>query len=63
MKGRPHGDRSSYTPADHKPAPRTCLGCGQLFASKGPGNRRCFACKHDDDQKAAQGRGPSARDK
>lgn len=30
--------------ADHKPAPRTCLRCEQLFNSMGPANRICLAC-------------------
>lgn len=26
--------------------PRTCLKCGKIFASLGPGNRKCPGCLH-----------------
>ena len=29
-----------------KPAERTCLMCGEKFASRGPHNRRCGVCEH-----------------
>jgi hypothetical protein len=43
MKGRPKRKASGVL-ADHKPADRTCLGCGKAFASQGPGNRFCLKC-------------------
>lgn len=30
---------------DYKPAKRTCLFCGKVFDSQGPGNRACQKCK------------------
>ncbi|HEY1190476.1 MAG TPA: hypothetical protein VGE74_22780 [Gemmata sp.] len=52
MKGRkkragtvPAEYAKGYRLADHRVAPRRCLGpCGQVFPSNGPGNRICPEC-------------------
>ena len=43
---RQTGHHEKGRPADFKPKDRTCLslGCGRVFFSMGPGNRKCPKC-------------------